>query len=94
MIFFTFLPSALVVMMVVSVVIGAREVEEGVGVVRAVSVSVSVAAGAVCAGGDCTYAMVCGGVEVLRCECALEDLDMRLRAAHFPSASRFPIAGI
>ena len=47
-------------MMVVSVVIGAREVEEGVGVVRAVSVSVSVAAGAVCAGGDCTSAMVCG----------------------------------
>jgi hypothetical protein len=54
MIFLTFLPSALVVMMVCSVVMGASSVEV------AGSRDVSGVASAVWAGGDCTSAIMCG----------------------------------
>jgi hypothetical protein len=64
MIFLTFLPSAFVVMMVCSVVMGARSVDVDVDVEgsRDMEGSLSGVASAVCAGGDCTSAMFCGVV--------------------------------
>jgi hypothetical protein len=72
MIFLTRLPSALVVMMVCSVVTGASSVDvEG-------ATSSDASAGAVCADGDWTSAMVCGVVCVVATATAGHELLGRL----------------
>jgi pheromone shutdown protein TraB len=85
MIFLTFLPSALVVIMVCSVVMGARSVDVEVVAAGSRAVSGFVGAGAVCAGGDCTSAIVCGVVAAARCEESRGPVwVMQLHSVNFP----------